>query len=58
MNTREKQLEMLESAEHERRMAIIAQNGNSGLNYEEDLLSGVNKSAEKTKKIKVSNNNP
>ena len=46
MNIREKQIEMLESAEHERRMAIIAQNGNSGLNYEQDMLSGFNKSAE------------
>ena len=45
MNIREKQIEMLESAEHERRMAIIAQNGNSGLNYEQDMLSGFNKSA-------------
>ena len=33
MNTREKQIEMLESEEHERRMAIIAQNGNSGEHY-------------------------
>ena len=56
MNIREKQIEMLESAEHERRMAIIAQNGNSGEhyldyndfpegNYEQDMLSGFNKSA-------------
>lgn len=45
MNTREKQIEMLESEEHERRMAIIAQNGNSGLNYEQDMLSGFNKSS-------------
>lgn len=45
MNIREKQIEMLESEEHERRMAIIAQNGNSGLNYEQDMLSGFNKSA-------------
>mgnify|MGYP001626785784 FL=1 len=44
MNIREKQIEMLESAEHERRMSIIAQNGNSGLNYEQDMLSGFNKS--------------
>ena len=44
MNTREKQIEMLESAEHERRMAVIAQNGNSGLNYEQDMLNGFNKS--------------
>ena len=43
MNIREKQLEMLESAEHERRMSIIAQNGNSGLNYEQDMLNGFNK---------------
>ena len=33
MNTREKQIEMLESEEHERRMAIIAQNGNNGEHY-------------------------
>ena len=44
MNKREKEIEMLESKEHERRMAIIAQNGNSGLNYEQDMLSGFNKS--------------
>ena len=50
MNTREKQIEMLESAEHERRMAIIAQNGNNGEHYtgtmtcERDMLSGFNKS--------------
>ena len=44
MNAREKQIEMLESAEHERRMAVIAQNGNSGLNYEQDMLNGFNKS--------------
>ena len=52
MNIREKQLEMLESAEHERRMAIIAQNGNSGLNYEQDMLSGFNKSAEQLEAIR------
>ena len=44
MNRREKEIEMLESKEHERRMAIIAQNGNSGLNYEQDMLNGFNKS--------------
>ena len=50
MNTREKQIEMLESEEHERRMAIIAQNGNNGEHYtgtmtcERDMLSGFNKS--------------
>ena len=44
MNVREKQIEMLESEEHERRMAVIAQNGNSGLNYEQDMLNGFNKS--------------
>ena len=44
MNTREKYAEMLESEEHERRMRIIAQNGNSGLNYEQDMLNGFNKS--------------
>ena len=52
MNIREKQIEMLESAEHERRMAIIAQNGNSGLNYEQDMLSGFNKSAEQLEAIR------
>ena len=44
MNTREKYIEMLESEEHERRMRAIAQNGNSGLNYEQDMLNGFNKS--------------
>ena len=52
MNIREKQIEMLESAEHERRMATIAQNGNSGLNYEQDMLSGFNKSAEQLEAIR------
>ena len=52
MNIREKQIEMLESEEHERRMAIIAQNGNSGLNYEQDMLSGFNKSAEQLEAIR------
>ncbi len=52
MNIREKQIEMLESAEHERRMSIIAQNGNSGLNYEQDMLSGFNKSAEQLEAIR------
>ena len=50
MNTREKHAEMLESEEHERRMRIIAQNGNDGLayettmTYEKDMLYGFNKS--------------
>ena len=44
MNTREKMAEMLESEEHERRMRVIAQNGNSGLNYEQDMLYGFNNS--------------
>jgi len=50
MNTREKYAEMLESEEHERRMAIIAQNGNNGehytetMTYEKDMLYGFNKS--------------
>ena len=63
MNIREKQIEMLESAEHERRMTIIAQNGNSGEhyldyndfhegNYEQDMLSGFNKSAEQLEAIR------
>ena len=46
MNTREKMAEMLESEEHEKRMRVIAQNGNSGLNYEKDMLYGFNKSTE------------
>jgi hypothetical protein len=33
MNTREKQAEMLESEEHERRLRAIAQNGNNGEHY-------------------------
>lgn len=33
MNTREKQIEMLESEEHERRLRAIAQNGNNGEHY-------------------------
>ena len=37
MNTREKQIEMLESEEHERRMKAIAQNGNSGEHYTMDM---------------------
>jgi hypothetical protein len=52
MNIREKQLEMLESEEHERRLRTIAQNGNSGLNYEQDILSGFNKSAEQLEAIR------
>ena len=52
MNIREKQLEMLESEEHERRLRTIAQNGNSGLNYEQDMLSGFNKSAEQLEAIR------
>ena len=45
MNIREKQLEMLESAEHERRLRAIEQNGNTGEHYEQDMLNGFNKSA-------------
>ena len=50
MNTREKHAEMLESEEHERRMRVIAQNGNNGehytetMTYEKDMLYGFNKS--------------
>ena len=50
MNTREKHAEMLESEEHERRMRVIAQNGNTGehytetMTYEKDMLFGFNKS--------------
>jgi len=47
MNTREKEIEMLESAEHEKRMKIIAQNGNNGEHYEQDMLSGFNKAPDK-----------
>jgi len=45
MNTREKMIELEESAEHERRLAVIAQNGNDGLayettmTYEQDLIN-------------------
>jgi hypothetical protein len=46
MNTREKYAEMLESEEHERRMKVIAQNGNSGEHYEQDMLNGFNKPTE------------
>jgi hypothetical protein len=46
MNIREKYAEWLESEEHERRMKVIAQNGNSGLNYEQDMLNGFNKPTE------------
>jgi len=52
MNTREKYAEMLESEEHERRMRVIAQNGNSGLNYEQDMLNGFNNSAEQLEAIR------
>ena len=52
MNIIEKQLEILESEEHERRLRTIAQNGNSGLNYEQDMLSGFNKSAEQLEAIR------
>jgi len=38
--------EMLESEEHERRMRVIAQNGNSGEHYEQDMLNGFNKPTE------------
>ena len=49
MNTREKQVEMLESAEHEKRIRAIGQNGNNGehytetMTYEKDILHGFNK---------------
>jgi len=33
MNTREKMIELEESAEHERRMNAVAQNGNDGCHY-------------------------
>ena len=52
MNTREKYIEILESEEHERRMRAIAQNGNSGLNYEQDMLNGFNNSAEQLEAIR------
>jgi hypothetical protein len=53
MNTREKQIEMLESAEHERRLKIIAQNGNSGEHYEQDMLNGFNKAPDKAAQRKA-----
>jgi len=53
MNIREKQLEMLESAEHERRLKIIAQNGNSGEHYEQDMLNGFNKAPDKAAERKA-----
>ena len=53
MNTREKQIEMLESAEHERRLKIIAQNGNSGEHYEQDMLNGFNKAPDKAAERKA-----
>ena len=52
MNTREKHAEMLESEEHERRMRVIAQNGNTGehytetMTYEQDFLGGFNSSVD------------
>ena len=46
MNIREKQIEMLESAEHERRIRTIEQNGNTGEHYEQDMLNGFNKPTE------------
>ena len=46
MNIREKQIEMLESAEHERRIRTIEQNGNTGEHYEQDMLNGFNKPKE------------
>jgi len=39
MNSRDKQLEMLESEEHERRLRTIAQNGNSGEHYEQESIN-------------------
>ena len=45
MNTREKHAELEEirlEQEREDRMNIIAQNGNDGLHYEKDILSGFN----------------
>jgi hypothetical protein len=53
MNAREKQLEMLESAEHEKRLRTIAQNGNSGEHYEQDMLSGFNKAPSKAAERKA-----
>ena len=58
MNTREKMAEMLESEEHERRMRVIAQNGNNGehytetMTYEKDMLYGFNNSAEQLEAIR------
>ncbi len=53
MNIREKQLEMLESAEHERRIRAIEQNGNTGEHYEQDMLSGFNKAPDKAAERKA-----
>ena len=53
MNIREKQLEMLESAEHERRLRAIEQNGNTGEHYEQDMLSGFNKTPDKAAERKA-----
>ena len=53
MNIREKQLEMLESAEHERRIRTIEQNGNTGEHYEQDMLSGFNKAPDKAAERKA-----
>jgi len=53
MNIREKQLEMLESAEHERRLRAIEQNGNTGEHYEQDMLSGFNKAPDKAAERKA-----
>jgi hypothetical protein len=49
MNTREKMIELEESAEHDNRMRAIAQNGNSGEHYttsstlEQEFFAGFNK---------------
>ena len=49
MNTREKMIELEESAEHDKRMRAIAQNGNSGEHYttsstlEQEFFAGFNK---------------
>jgi len=53
MNSRDKQLEMLESEEHERRLRTIAQNGNSGEHYEQDMLNGFNKAPSKASERKA-----
>ena len=41
MNTKEKMIELEESAEHERRMNAVAQNGNDGCHYTSTIAYGM-----------------